>query len=62
MKPMTYSKLIGLMEEVINEENEYRAEADGGYVYEALAKDMAKAARLVYDASLHGSRMAEASA
>lgn len=50
MKPRTFSYLVDAMEEVIGVEDEDRE----GVVYTSLAKDMARAAELIYDSCLKG--------
>jgi len=55
MKAMTFAKLVEAIEEVLAEEDDDRE----GYIYDELAEEMAKAARLVYDACLDGQRFAK---
>jgi len=55
MKDRTFSNLVEVLEGIIGEENEYR----DGVVYENLARDMAAAARLVYDSCLKGQSYAK---
>jgi hypothetical protein len=47
--------MVEVLEDIIGEENEDRT----GVVYQNLARDMATAARLVYDSCLKGQSYAE---
>lgn len=58
MNTNTYGLLLKAMSKIIDEENNFR----DGYVYEGLAEDMAKAARLIYDGCLKSSRFMESQA
>src|SRR5258708_2106693 len=55
MNNRTFNVLVEAMSSVIDEENNCR----DGYVYDDLAKDMAIAARAVYDACLKSSVFTE---
>lgn len=48
MKSSTFAHLVTAMDAIISRENEDR----DGVVYESLGDDMARAAKLVYDAAL----------
>lgn len=55
MKARTFANMVEVLNDIIGEENDER----DGVVYESLAEDMAKAAALVYDASLKAQSYAE---
>lgn len=55
MKARTFANMVEVLTDIIGEEDDDRE----GVVYESLAEDMAKAAALVYDASLKGQSYAQ---
>lgn len=55
MNPTTYARLVTAMSKIIDQENNER----DAYVYEDLNRDMATAARLVYDSCLKAGRFTE---